>query len=221
MNTNSRTAKPSYNHAVSKLFFLVFFILFITLTLATAFYGEPFRFWQNAFSDLGDAVTPQGNPNLFPRLIFTLGMLAESFVLLSIWAQYSAEEPYRNQTPKRALALLGAAGFLITILPNDRYHVIHSFGVGTAVAALYFFAMLFHFELRQQFPSWQFYLDVFLLQIVVFTYAVSFFADWASKQSYQKICIMGVFYVLLKVVSVSEESFAPSEIFKQFHHFRH
>ena len=194
--------------------------MFITFGLAITFYGEPFLFWEHALSDLGCTVTRQGNPNVIPRLIFTLGMLDESFVMLSIWAQYSAEELYRNQAPKRVLALLGAAGFLVSILPNDRYHVIHSVGVGSSVAALYFFSMLYHFELKEHLSSWQFYLDVALLQIAVFSYAVSFFADWASKQSYQKICIMGVFYVLLKAVSVTKESFAPGEIFNQFPHFR-
>lgn len=221
MSRNSRTVPPSYNHAVSKLFFLVFFILFITLGLAIAFYAEPFHFWQNAFSDLGNLVTPLGLPNTVSRLIFSLGMIAESFIMLAVRAQYSGGLAFRNHRIKSWLALLGAVGFLVSILPNDRFHGIHSFGVGSVVASLYFFALLFHLELRTYIPARQFFLDITLLQLAVFPYAVSFFADWASKQSYQKICIMGVFYVLLKAASAAGESFAPRELFKSFPRFRH
>lgn len=220
MSYHSRSAKPSYNHAVSKSFFLVFFILFITLGLAIVFYGEPFLFWQHAFSDLGNTVTRQGQPNVVPRLIFSLGMIVESFVMLSIRAQYSGELSFRNQRIKSWLALLGAVGFLVAIVPNDHFHAIHSVGVGLVVGVLYFFAMFFHFELKGVLSKWQFYADIVLLQIAVFPYAVSFFADWASKQSYQKICIMGVFYVLLKAASAAEGSFAGRELFKGFPHFR-
>lgn len=221
MSRNSRTAPPSYDHAVSKLFFLVFFVLFITFGLAIALYAEPFHFWQNAFSDLGNLVTPQGLPNEVPRLIFSLGMLAESIIMLAIRAQYSGEQAFRNQRTKSWLALLGAVGFLVSILPNDRFHGIHSLGVASVVASLYFFALIFHFELRAHITARQFFLDITLLQFAVFPYAVSFFADWASKQSYQKICIMGVFYVLLKAASAAEDSFAPRELFKSFPRFRH
>jgi hypothetical protein len=57
--------------------------------------------------------------------------------------------------------------------------------------------------------------------MAVFPYAVSFFADWASKQSYQKICMMGIFYVLLKTVSATKEGFKPYEVLGIFKRFQH
>ncbi|MEJ2758403.1 MAG: hypothetical protein P8046_07990 [Anaerolineales bacterium] len=98
--------------------------------------------------------------------------------------------------------------------------MIHSIGVAMVVASLYFFAMIFHVELRDVIPRWQFYLDVILLQVVVFSYAVTFFADWPTKQGFQKVCIMGVFYVVLKSVSVEEKAFQPREVWGMFGRMR-
>jgi hypothetical protein len=53
--------------------------------------------------------------------------------------------------------------------------------VGTAIGALYLFTMIFHFELKPLIPSTLFYTDVVILQVTVFSYAVTFFADAASK----------------------------------------
>lgn len=86
---------------------------------------------------------------------------------------------------------------------------------------LYFFAMIYLFELKDRLPSRRFFSDAILLQMTVFPYAVSFFAGWVSKHSYQKICMRGIFYVLLKTVSTAKEGFKPSEmlgIFKRLQH---
>jgi hypothetical protein len=81
--------------------------------------------------------------------------------------------------------------------------------------------MVFYFEFRQQLPRWRLMLDVVLVQVVVFSYAFSFFAGWETKQAFQKLCIMGVFYALLKIVSASEQGFRPREFFMDFLHFQH
>lgn len=86
---------------------------------------------------------------------------------------------------------------------------------------LYFFAMIYLFELKDCLPSWRFISDVILLQVAVFPYAVSFFAEWVSKQRYQKICLMGVFYVLLKTVSITKEGFKPREVLGILKRFQH
>lgn len=221
MTGKDLSTPPSYNYAVSALFFLLFFVLFATFGVAILFYGEPFLFWEHAFSVLGDTVTTQGNPNRVSRLIFSIGMLIESGIFLRIRAHYAGDHRFRNQVIKRWLALLGALGFLVSILPNNLFHAIHSLGVGTVVGVLYFFAMFFHFELRERLPQWQFLIDVILLQVVVFPYAIAFFANWESKQSYQKICLMGIFYVLLKAASLTENAFKPREMLQVFRRFQH
>ncbi|MBN2045927.1 MAG: hypothetical protein JW757_12970 [Anaerolineales bacterium] len=205
---------PSYNHAISTLFFLTFLVLFASFGLAVLFYQEPFSFWEHAFSDLGCTVTRQGKPNLVPRAIYATGMLVEGVLMLQISRQFTGQLKFRNQIIKRDLALLGVVGAVISILPNDLYHTIHSIGSGILVGVMYFFTMIFHFEGRQQLPRWRVALDIALLQVAVFPYAVAFFANWESKQSFQKLCLIGIFYALLSIVSASEQGFKPGEFIR-------
>jgi hypothetical protein len=221
MNGKDSFRKPSYDHDTSTLFYLLFFVLFATFGTAVLFYQETFLFWELPFSELGNTVTLLGNRNDVSRLIFSIGMLVESGIMLQIWAHYSEESKFRNRGIKHGLAFLGSIGFLISIFPNDRFHVIHSTGVGIVVGILNFFAIIYLFELKDRLPSRQFFSDAILLQMAVFPYAVSFFADWASKQSYQKICMMGIFYVLLKTVSATKEGFKPYEVLGIFKRFQH
>jgi hypothetical protein len=221
MENNSGPDLPSYDRSISGWFFLVCFVLAASLGLAVVFYPDPFSFWVHPLSNMGTTVSRTGQPNTVPRLIFSVGMIIESFIMLQIGAHYAGERSFRNQSVKRSLALLGAVGFLVSIFPNDLFHDIHSLGVGTVVGVMYFVSLIFLYELKDHLPTWLLYVYVSLLQVSVFPYAVAFFANWPTKQSYQKICIIGVFYVLLKSVSISEESFQPREIFSRLSRFQH
>lgn len=198
---------PSYDHNISALFYLLFLILFAVLGLVILFYPEPFDFWQHAFSDLGDDVSKHGFDNLLSRKIYTTGMIAESLILFRISVHYKPPASFRNQTIKRWLAVLGGFGFLISTPPNHRYHVIHSIGIGMVVASLYFITMFFLIELHPKITAWRFYLDTAIVQIVVFPYAIGFFIDSAHKQSLQKFCIIGLFFMLLQSASFADDSF--------------
>jgi hypothetical membrane protein len=212
---------PSYDHQISALFFLLSLILFADLGLAARFFGDPFLFWHHAFSDLGDTITRQGHSNWASRMIFSIGMIIESCIMLKISYRYVENRDFRNRTIKRWLAVLGAIGFLVSMYPNNINHFFHSLGAGTAIGALYLFTMIFHFELKPLIPSTLFYTDVVILQMAVFSYAVTFFADAASKQSFQKICMIGLFFALLRSVSIVEESFSPSEMLGFFKRIQH
>jgi hypothetical protein len=113
---------------------------------------------------------------------------------------------------KRWLALLGALGFLVAIYPNDLNHVIHSVGVGIVIGVVYLFTMLFHLELRPRVAARLFYVDLLIIQLAVFSYAWAFFANLASKQSLQKMCVLGLFVVLARIVMAVDESLHPSEV---------
>jgi hypothetical protein len=67
--------------------------------------------------------------------------------------------------------------------------------------------MIFYFELKAAIPPWRFVLELAVLQVVVFAYATAFFADWTSKQGFQKACVAGVFYAVLRAVSLGSERF--------------
>lgn len=203
---------PSYSHDISALFYLLFLVLALTLGLAILFYPETFLFWQHAFSNLGDDVTINGYDNLLSRKVYTGGMILESFILFKISTHYKAPANYRNRTVKRWLAVLGGFGFITSTLPNNRYHIPHSIGTGMVVGALYFFTMLILFELKGQITPWHFAADVALVQLAVFPYAAAFFLNLTNKQSLQKFCIMGLFFVLLRAVSIAKYSFEPKEL---------
>jgi len=196
----------SYNRTISGYFVLLIVLKCVTLAAAVALYGEPFS-WDYAFSDLGSTATWQGRINAASRLVFTLGGLSASWIMLHIWAAYSREPGFRNRQAKRGLAALGVVGYLLSSVPNSQHHIIHTIGVVFASAALYFFTMVFYFELRAAIPRWRFVLELAVLQLVVFSYAAAFFADWPTKQGFQKACIVGLFYAVLRAVSVGNERF--------------
>jgi len=179
-------------------------VMCVTLAVAVALYGEPFS-WDYAFSDLGSAATWQGKVNAPSRLVFTLGGLSASWIMLQIWAAYTGEPKFRHQGAKRDLGALGMAGYLLSSVPNSQQHIIHTLGAILALAALYLFTMIFYFELRAAIPRWRLVLELAVLQVVVFSYALAFFADWPSKQAFQKACLVGVFYTVLRAVSVGNE----------------
>jgi hypothetical protein len=217
MQAHPAASKPSYDHKISARFYSLFAVLALTLLLSAWFYPDPFYFWQHAFSDFGNLRSLQGRPNGISRAIFTLGMLGKSFIMLQVRADYGAgHDHFRNPLWKRHLALLGAAGFLVTVIPNDLHHGIHSIGVGAAVASLYFFTMTFYLELRTQVSPWFFWLNLAVLQIVTFGYAAAFFLEFASKQVFQKLCVFGIYYALLKVASALEGGFHPNELWGRF-----
>jgi len=216
-----KNLSPSYDHAISTLFVLLSLILFATFGLAVLFFGEPFLFWQHAFSDLGDTVTKHGHSNLTSRMIFSAGMIVEGCLMLKISSRYAEDRTFRNRTIKRWLAFLGAIGFLVSIYPNNINHVIHSVGVGIVIGVLYLFVMIFHFELKPRIPPRVFYTDMAIIQAAVFSYAVTFFADAASKQVFQKFCIIGIFLALQWSVTIAEESFEARELLGFFERWQH
>jgi len=207
---------PPYDHKISALFYFLFLILVTSLGLAIVYYAEPFLFWEHAFSDLGNVITLHGNSNPLSRSIFSIGLIIESIIMFKIGAYYAGNPHFRNHRIKHWLAYLGAIGFLISIYPNDRYHVIHSVGVGMVIGALYLFTMIFHFELKPVVSLKVFYIDMFLVQMTIFPYAVAFFADSVHKQSLQKFCILGVFFALLRIVSAAEDAFVLREVIGYF-----
>lgn len=220
MNSNHRGSRaPSYNRRISAYFVLLIVVLSVTLVVAVALYGEPFS-WGYAFSDLGSTATWAGKVNVPARLVFTLGGVSAGWIMLQVWAAYTGEVSFRNQRAKRDLAALGTVGFLLSSVSNSQHHIIHTIGAVCAFASLYLFTMFFYFELRADMPQWRFMLELAVLQAVVFSYALAFFADWPSKQGFQKACVLGVFYAVLRAATAGQERIRLQEMlgaFRQLH----
>jgi hypothetical membrane protein len=216
-----RDAAKSYDHEISALFLLHSLTVFATLGLAVLVYGEPFRFWHDAFSDLGNTVTHGGHRNAAARLIFSVGMTASSAIMLWICSRYAGRRELRHHAVKCWLARLGALGCLISIYPNDIDHTVHSVGVGTVIGAVYLFTMIFHLELKREISPRLFWADLLIMQVAVFSYAWAFFADAASKQSLQKTCIVGLLLAMQRGATAAEKSFQLREVWEVFRRFQH
>lgn len=204
---NERYPVPSYDSEISKRFFMISVIIPITLILALVLFREPFHFWRNAFSELGEAVTPQGRSNLPSRLVFSIGWFACGIAMAHISSRYGKNRELRSSVFKRWLAMAGSIGFFVAIVPNDTNHILHSVGMGLVVAATYFFGMLFLLELRSSISTLTFYANMIFLQSTVLTYAVTFFIDSTIKQAAQKFCVLGLLIVVEKASTIAPDGF--------------
>lgn len=204
---NMRRRLPSYDPEISKLFFLMCLIIPVTLILAVLFYRDTFHFLRNAFSQLGETVTPQGQSNLVSRLVFSAGFIACGVAMISISSRYGKNRDLRNRSLKRWLALAGGVGFVVAITPNDISHSAHSIGMGTAVAVPYFFGVVFLLELRPRIPAFVFYANMLILQASVLTYAATYFADSSHDKIAQKFCVVGLLLVMERAVTIAPEGF--------------
>jgi len=203
----ARDSLPSYDPGISRLFFSISLIIPVTLVLAFVLYREPFFFLQNAFSELGETVTPQGHSNLMSRIVFSAGWLACSVLMVQISYRYGKSRVLRNATFKRWLAMLGGVGFLVAVTPNDVSHLLHSIGMGLVVGVTYLFGVLFLIELKTGISAFIFYSHMILLQSVVLTYAFAYFLDASIKQAAQKLCVIGLLIVVERAATIAPEGF--------------
>ena len=207
MSSHPSIPQPlSYDRTISAYFFWLIVVMCLTLATAVILYGEPFT-WDYAFSDLGSTATWEGKVNAASGLVFTIGGLTCGWIMLHIWAAYTGDIRFSRQKTKRNLGTLGTAGYLLSSVPNSQHHIVHTIGAVCTFASLVLFSVIFYIELRQTMPPWRFVLEMAGLWAVVLTYAVAFFADWPSKQLFQKLCLIGVYYTVLRAVNLGEERF--------------
>ena len=205
--TDVRDRLPSYDPGISRIFFSISLIIPITLVLALALYREPFFLLRDAFSELGETLTSQGRSNTIPRLIFSVGWLICSVLMVQISYRYGKRPAMKNATFKRWLAMFGGIGFLVAITPNDVNHIVHSIGMGLVVGVTYVFGVLFLIELRTEVGAPNFLWLMLLLQTTVLTYAVAFFLNASIKQAAQKLCVIGLLLVVEKAATIGPEGF--------------
>jgi|GEM_PF-1709901 len=210
----TRNCLASYDPEISKLFFMMSLIIPVTLILAVLFYRDTFHFLRNAFSQLGETVTPQGAPNLTSRLVFSAGFMSCGIAMFNISSRYRKNRDLRNRSIKQLLALAGGVGFFVAVTPNDISHSVHSVGMGTAVAVTYFFGTIFLLELRPRIPAFTFYANMVILQTSVLTYATAFFADSSYNKMAQKLCVVGLLLVMERAVTIAPEGFEWRAVFE-------
>jgi hypothetical protein len=143
-------------------------------------------------------------------------MVTNSGIMLRIGLCYANRWGFRNAMPKQWLSFLGMVGFLVSLIPNNRHHTLHSVGSGMVIGVLYFLIMIFHFELKPTLSPSFFYTNLGVLQAGVFSYAVAFFSGFDEKQIFQKICIFSIFFALVRIVTIAEEAFHPTRMLRIF-----
>ena len=201
----NKPSLPSYDQNISKLFHIVFLVLFAAIGVAIIFYPEPFLFWQHAFSNLGDRVSLAGYNNMISRVIYISGIVIAGILMFRISAYYKQPFKFQHQNIKQRLAAFSGTGFLISTPPNNLYPKIHTFGMSVAVGSLYLIIMYLLFEQRAQIPAWLFYVDIIILQVMLFSYAVGLIVCSVFKQSLQKLCFMTMSAVLMRVSSIEQD----------------
>jgi hypothetical protein len=211
-----QTMPDAYDQDISVHFVALVIVLLVTLGLAVLFYAEPFLFWQHAFSDLGSTISKHGLPNSTSMLIYAAGMLFNAGIMFRVSVLYTRSKTLSHSSVKSVLALLASAGFLVSVFPNNLYHILHSIGVGVVLGALYFFTMIFHLELKEAVSRTVFVFNLALLQVAVFSYAVAFFLNTDAKQSLQKLCLLGVVFTLERIVILTDEGYSPVELLSFF-----
>ena len=191
--------KLSYTYQISKLFTLMAGIFVVSIGLAILLYKEAFYFFSEPFSDLGMVKTWKlGINNTTSRWLFSGGMILNGLLLLKIGSLYRDDSRLHHHKMKSRLAVLGAAGFFVTTVPNDVAPIIHGIGAGVMIASLYFFTLMFFYELRFMFAQWQFILDMNIFQLGTWAYALGFSLGADYKHELQKLCTVVVLFMLNK-----------------------
>ena len=199
--------QPSYDPRISGLFFAICLVIPVTIFLALLFYGEPFHLWRDAFSQLGETITPSGNANIVSRLIFSTGWMTSGVLMAMICVRFAVRRDLTLHRVKSGLAFLGAVGFFIATTPNNLNHLVHSIGMGIEVGVMYFFSMILLIELRSCIRRSVFSGQIALLHAAVLTYAATFIANSDSKQLAQKLCILGLLLVMGRMITIAPEGF--------------
>jgi hypothetical protein len=136
-------------------------------------------------------------PNAISSLIFSLDMFLSGFILF-----YFARRRYQERDGRSLvfflLPLLAGAGYVIAgFSPDDTHHVFHVLGSALYVALLWIMATGFIYETKSQMPAWKYYLLQFILQVPIFTYAFTYFANLDISSGIQKITVIGLLISLL------------------------
>lgn len=174
----------------------------VLLPLAMLLYGEPFRLFEYALSDLGALLTRGGRPNGMALFIFDADMVMSGIAMAGLATEYGERRAVVNRRLKRALSYTASAGFFATTIPHDVLHVAHGFAAGFMVGSLWVLAMAYAAEtVRAVGPEFA-VLCHGVLHATVITYAIQFAADAPSKQLLQKLAVVGLYTTLLLTSSV-------------------
>lgn len=179
-----------------KLFRRVEIFIILTFVLGAVFYADNFHIWEHALSEIGTTQTLKGTPNLLATAVIALGMILVNAQLLEIASIYGKNASFPHHQIKSIFMYIAGTGALISIFPNNHFHLIHSFGSGMMIGPFFLIELLFLWERKSEIPKFRLYFFTLFLSISVLWYAATFFMNMDIKQFAQKFCVISILFVL-------------------------
>ncbi len=179
-----------------KLFRRVEMSIILTFALGAVFYADDFHIWEHALSEIGTTRTLKGTPNLLATAVIGLGMILTNTYLLEIATLYRKNTSFPHHQNKSIFMYIAGTGALISIFPNNHFHLIHSIGSGMMIGPFFLIELLFLWERRTEIPKFRLCFFTLFLSISVFWYAATFFMHMDIKQIVQKFCVISILFVL-------------------------
>ncbi|RKX85024.1 MAG: hypothetical protein DRP57_04705 [Spirochaetes bacterium] len=184
------------NKKIDSLFFRLVIINITTMAAGMLFYGEPFKFWQDAISYLGATKTVKGYPNRTSFFIFALGMGISGVLMFKIASIFHRHKNIEHPILKRDLSFSAGLGFFIIIFPCNTNNSIHSIGGALLFGDLWGLTLIMLIE-AGKLPGAK-YISIyhFILHTTVLAYAFNFVIQSGIMQITQKFAVFSLITVL-------------------------
>lgn len=158
------------------------------LSAAALAYPGDYSLSENALSDLGCWITPDGQCNQYAAALFATAMLTTAALLIALIHALP-----RRQSRARVMFLsFSAAGAILILMPHTVQRIIHGIGAGLLIGGFWGYSLCLSIR------AWRAHHRVaavtcqMVVQGAVLTYALLFAADSPGKQVAQKMATLGL-----------------------------
>lgn len=166
------------------------------LAAAAVAYPGTYSPTENALSDLGCWITPDGRWNYHGAALFTVAMVISAGLLVSLCGRlgrWAAErETHRALRLQITILLVSATGSVVITVPHTVHRLIHGIGAGLLIGGFWALGISLCLELwradrRVLAATYQ-----LTIQAAVLTYALLFVLDHPGRQLAQKAAVLGL-----------------------------
>lgn len=179
-------------------FSLLIIINLIGLSLAIIFYREKFLWWSYPLSYAGWSHTYSGGfLNSLSMYIYSVDMFLSGGLML--WLFINRLKHKNNQDIFWfILPLIAAIGFFIAAFsPDDTAHNFHVIGSASFVVGLWLITLNYLVKIKKQIKQQPSFFILFILQLPMIAYGLTYFANLDISNGIQKIAIVCLFSSLI------------------------